>query len=235
MTNPTTSSLAAPLTLPCGLVLPNRIMKAAMGESLADLRTSGPTERMLRLYRRWAQGGAGTLVTGICNVERGSNEPQFIVVDRYTDRESLRRWAAAVHDYDVRILAQLVHPGRQTPFYVARHPVAPSELPRVRGSRLFGRSRALSAHEITGLVARFAEASAILEAAGFDGVEIHAAHGYLVGQFLSPTTNLRTDQWGGDLERRSRFLLEIVRAIRSRTPRPTGRAARRPHRAGHAD
>ena len=210
------SVLAQPLTLPCGLTLPNRIMKAAMGEGLADVLTSDPTPAMLRLYTRWAQGGAGTLVSGVCNVQRGSNDSTFTVVDERTDPAVLQAWAGVVHEHDVRILPQLVHAGRQVPVYVARHPGAPSALPPVRGSHLFGSSRALTSDEVRGLVERFASAAALLEKAGFDGVEIHAAHGYLVGQFLSPETNLRNDEWGGDLERRSRFLLEIVRRIRDR-------------------
>ena len=115
----------------------------------------------------------------------------------------------------MRLIGQLVHQGRQTTVLVARHPLAPSALPSVRGSRVFGSSRALTDAQITDLIDRFATAAVMLEQAGFDGVEIHAAHGYLIGQFLSPTTNLRTDQWGGSLENRSRFLLEIVRRIRA--------------------
>ena len=217
MTTTTSRSvLAQPLTLPCGLVLPNRIMKSAMGEGLADVLTSDPTPAMLRLYHRWAEGGAGTLVTGICNVQRGSNESTFTVVDEQTDVGTLERWAGVAHEHGVRILPQLVHAGRQVPAYVVRHPSAPSDLPPVRGSHLFGSARALTGDEVRLLVERFASAAAILQRAGFDGVEVHAAHGYLVGQFLSPETNRRGDEWGGDLEHRSRFLLEIVRSIRDR-------------------
>lgn len=210
------SSLAQPLELPCGLRLPNRIMKSAMVEGLADRRTGDPTPALVGLYERWAEGGAGTLVTGMCNVQRGVNESNQIVVDAETDPAALRRWSDAAHRYHVRLLAQIAHPGRQVPLYVARHPVAPSALPRVRGNPLFGTSRALADSEVDDLVDRFAAAAATLEGAGFDGVQIHAAHGYLVGQFLSPETNKRNDRWGGDLERRSRFLLEIVRRTRAR-------------------
>lgn len=116
----------------------------------------------------------------------------------------------------MRLIGQLVHQGRQTTVLVARHPRAPSDLPSVRRNRLFGSSRALTDTQITDLIDRFADAAVMLEHAGFDGVEIHAAHGYLIGQFLSPVTNLRTDQWGGSLDSRARFLLEIVRHIRAR-------------------
>ena len=208
--------LAQPLALPCGLVLPNRIMKAAMGEGLADPSTSDVTPALIRLYERWADGGAGTLATGVLNIQRGTGDASIVTLDSRTDTKALAEWATAVHSRDVRLIGQLVHQGRQTTVLVARHPLAPSALPSVRRSRLFGSSRALTEAQITDLIDRFAAAAVMLEQAGFDGVEIHAAHGYLIGQFLSPVTNLRTDRWGGSLENRSRFLLEIVRAIRAR-------------------
>ena len=170
----------------------------------------------VRLYQRWADGGAGTLITGVMNIHRGAGDASLVTLDEKTDTQALTGWAAAVHQRDVRLIGQLVHQGRQTTVLVARHPLAPSALPSVRGNRIFGSSRALTEAQITNLIDRFAAAAVMLEQAGFDGVEIHAAHGYLIGQFLSPATNRRTDQWGGSLENRSRFLLEIVRRIRSR-------------------
>ena len=208
--------LAQPLTLPCGLVLPNRIMKAAMGEGLADARTSDVTPALVRLYERWADGGAGTLVTGVLNIQRGAGDASIVALDERTDTRALAEWATAVHRRDVRLIGQMVHQGRQTTVLVARHPLAPSALPSVRRNRLFGSSRALTETQIIDLIDRFAAAAAMLERAGFDGVEVHAAHGYLVGQFLSPITNLRTDQWGGSLPNRARFLMEVVRHIRAR-------------------
>jgi 2,4-dienoyl-CoA reductase-like NADH-dependent reductase (Old Yellow Enzyme family) len=208
--------LAQPLTLPCGLALPNRILKAAMAEGLADLSTCDVSPALVRLYERWADGGAGTLVTGNITVRRGPADVPMVCLDERTDVDALAGWAAAVHMRDVRLLGQVVHQGRQATILSARHPVAPSALPPVRGNRLFGSSRALRPDEVVDLVERFAAAAALLERAGFDGVELHAAHGYLIGQFLSPATNLRTDEWGGDLSGRSRFLLEIVRRVRDR-------------------
>ncbi|MGB7981785.1 MAG: hypothetical protein WCF36_13465 [Candidatus Nanopelagicales bacterium] len=211
-----TTVLAQPLALPCGLVLPNRLMKAAMGEGLASASTSDVTPALIRLYERWADGGTGTLITGVINIQRGAGDASLVTLDEKTDTQALAEWASAVHQRDVRLIGQLVHQGRQTTVLVARHPLAPSALPSVRGSRVFGSSRALTDPQITDLIDRFATAAVMLEQAGFDGVEIHAAHGYLIGQFLSPTTNLRTDQWGGSLANRARFLVEIVRLIRSR-------------------
>ena len=215
-TDAATTILAEPLELPCGLVLPNRILKAARGEGLADPWTAEVTPALIRLYERWAAGGSGTLITGVLCVERRAMDNVFVTVDDASDLDGLRRWADAVRRHDVRLLGQLQHPGRQVPRYVTRHPVAPSALPPLGGSRLFGSSRALTSEEIEGLIRRFADAAVLLEQAGFDGVELHAAHGYLIGQFLSPETNRRTDELGGDLARRSRFLLEIVRAVRER-------------------
>jgi 2,4-dienoyl-CoA reductase-like NADH-dependent reductase (Old Yellow Enzyme family) len=212
----TTTVLAAPLTLPCGLVLPNRMVKAAMAEGLGNPWTADVTPALIRLYERWADGGTGTLITGVLSVQRGAEDNFMVALDDTTDTDALRRWAQAVHRRDVRLFGQVQHPGRAVQVHMTRHPLAPSELPPMNGSRLYGSSRAMSAGEIADMVERFAEAAVLLEQAAFDGVELHAAHGYLLGQFLSPETNLRTDEWGGDLERRARFLIEIVRAVRSR-------------------
>ena len=213
-----TTVLAEPLRLPCGLVLPNRVLKAAMTEGLANVWTGDVAPSLVQLYERWAEGGAGTLVTGLLSIERGVVVPGIpsVALDDGTDTALLRRWAAAVHRRDARLIGQLLHPGRQATVFAARHPVAPSALPPVQSSRLFGSSRALTAAQIEALIDRFAAAAVMLADAGFDGVELHAAHGYLIGQFLSPDTNRRTDDWGGDLPRRARFLLEIVRAVRGR-------------------
>jgi 2,4-dienoyl-CoA reductase-like NADH-dependent reductase (Old Yellow Enzyme family) len=202
---PGTDVLAQPLVLPCGLVLPNRLMKAAMGEGLADAVSSDVTPALVRLYERWAEGGAGTLVTGVINIQRGAGDATMVALDGRSDTQALSDWAAAVHRHDVRLIGQLVHQGRQATVLVARHPLAPSALPSVRHNRLFGSSRAMTEAQILDLIERFATAATLLEQAGFDGVELHAAHGYLIGQFLSPATNLRTDQWGGSLENRARF------------------------------
>jgi 2,4-dienoyl-CoA reductase-like NADH-dependent reductase (Old Yellow Enzyme family) len=109
---------------------------------------------------------------------------------------------------------QINHTGRQAPKRLIRQPVAPSAVGLKGMGGLFARPRALTDREITEIVARFATTAAVAKDAGFAGVQIHAAHGYLISQFLSPLANLRDDAWGGDGARRSRFLLEIVRAVR---------------------
>ena len=209
------NTLHEPLQLPSGLVLPNRIMKAAMSEALADTRHS-PDERLVRLYDRWSRGGYGLLITGNVMVDRAQlGEPGNVVIEDDRDLSALSRWVKSTHDAGVPIWAQLNHPGRQSnPLAIGHTPVAPSAVPlNLPGSPT---PRALTGPEVEGIVERFATAAAVCEAAGFDGVQVHAAHGYLVTQFLSPLTNLREDEWGGDSRRRMRFLLEVIRRIRAR-------------------
>lgn len=209
------TSLHDALTLPCGLVLPNRIMKAAMSEALAN-SAHAPDGRLERLYRTWGEGGYGLLITGNVMVDRTQlGEPGNVVIEDDRDLDALTRWAKGVHDSGTPILVQLNHPGRQcNPFALGHVPVAPSAVPlSLPGSPT---PRELTGAEIEDIIERFVTAAVVCEAAGFDGVQVHAAHGYLVTQFLSPLSNLRADEWGGDAGRRMRFLLEIVRRIRAR-------------------
>ena len=208
-------SLDAKLTLPSGLVLANRLVKAPMTENLADADNQ-PTVRHERAYGRWAEGGAGLLVTGNLMVDRRYLErSRNIVADRHLDVPRLAKVRRATGA--TPLLAQLGHPGRQTNRFVAMTPVAPSAGDAVSLLGLFGRPRELTADEIEWIVGRFGAAAAMVEEAGFEGVQVHAAHGYLLAQFLSPNTNRRTDQWGGDVPGRARALLESVRACRAAT------------------
>jgi len=209
------TALADPLDLPSGVRLPNRIAKAALSEALGDADNS-PDERIVTLYRRWAQGGYGLLVTGNIMVDRAHlGEPGNIVIEDDRALPQLLAWTKAVHDGGAAIFAQLNHPGRQSNLLNIGHiPVAPSAVPlALPGAAV---PRELTPAEIEDIIERFATAAVVCEAAGFDGVQIHAAHGYLVTQFLSPLTNLREDEWGGDPTRRMRFLLEVVRRVRGR-------------------
>jgi 2,4-dienoyl-CoA reductase-like NADH-dependent reductase (Old Yellow Enzyme family) len=209
------SSLAEPLELPSGVRLRNRIAKAALSEALGDGDNS-PDERLATLYRRWGQGGYGLLITGNIMVDRRHlGEPGNVVLEDDRALDQLTAWTKAAHDGGAAIFAQLNHPGRQTNLFEVGHtPVAPSAVPLTLPGA--ATPRALTAAGIEDIIERFANAAAVCEAAGFDGVQIHAAHGYLVTQFLSPLTNLRTDEWGGDPTRRMRFLLEVVRRVRGR-------------------
>jgi len=207
--------LGSPLPLPNGTILPNRLVKAAMSEVLADVETGAPGEELVRLYERWGRGGAGLLLSGNVIVDlAGRTEPGNVVITDERHLAGLRAWAEAAQRNGAQLWMQISHAGRQTPKKLARVPVAPSPI-GLRGMfGLYGKPRALESQEIEALVERFAFAAALAKEAGFAGVQIHGAHGYLVSQFLSPLANQRDDAWGGDAERRRRFLLEIMRATR---------------------
>ncbi|MFI7669563.1 NADH:flavin oxidoreductase/NADH oxidase family protein [Nocardia sp. NPDC049526] len=209
------SSLHDPLTLPCGQVLPNRIMKAALSEALGNKKNS-PDGRLEQLYATWSQGGYGLLITGNVMVDRTQlGEPGNVVIEDERDLDALTRWAKSTKDAGVPIWVQLNHPGRQSnPLALGHTPVAPSPIPlNMPGATT---PRELTPAEIEDIIERFAAAAVVCETAGFDGVQVHGAHGYLVAQFLSPLSNQRDDDWGGDPERRMRFALEVVRRIRAR-------------------
>ncbi|MDX2682140.1 NADH:flavin oxidoreductase/NADH oxidase family protein [Streptomyces sp. NY05-11A] len=209
------NTLDTPLTLPNGQVLPNRLMKSALSESLGD-KNNAPDERLSRLYSTWGRGGYGLMITGNVMVDRSQlGEPGNIVIEDERDLDALSRWTKTARDTGVPIWAQLNHPGRQAnPLALGHTPVAPSPIaPNLPGAKT---PRELRPAEIEGLIERFARAAAVCERAGFSGVQVQAAHGYLISQFLSPLSNRRTDNWGGDFERRMRFCLEVVRRIRAR-------------------
>lgn len=211
--------LERPLVLPNGASIRNRIAKAAMTEGLADAWNRA-TDRHVTVYRRWAEGGAGLLFTGNVMVDRRYLErPGNVAIDGpQTDEalEALRRWAGAVRETGADIWMQLSHAGRQTPKIVAREPVAPSAVELGLPGGQFGRPRALVSDEVEEVIARFVHAASVAKQTGFTGVQIHAAHGYLISEFLSPRVNQREDMWGGSLENRARLLLQVVREARAR-------------------
>lgn len=201
------------LTLPCGQTLGNRLCKASMTEGLAD-RYDHATTAHQRLYQTWAQGGAALLLTGNIMVDRRYLERSGnVVVEDDCGLETLRAWADAVHRGGSQLWAQISHPGRQCPRLVNLHPLAPSEV-QLELAGNFGRPRAATDADIADIIRRFAHTAGVLQRAGFDGVEVHAAHGYLISQFLSARTNQRQDRWGGSVENRAQLLLEVVRAVR---------------------
>jgi len=205
--------LGTPLRLSCGVTLPNRILKSAMTEGLADA-ADRPTESHNTLYRRWSQGGAGTLLTGNVMVDhRYLERPGNVVVDGDGALAELTAWAAAGTSAKNQLWMQISHPGRQCSRITTNQPVAPSAV-QLRLGGFFGKPRALTGDEIVEIIGRYARAAGVAKRAGFTGVQVHGAHGYLCNQFLSAITNLRTDEWGGSLENRARFLREAVRAVR---------------------
>ncbi|KVN00653.1 NADH:flavin oxidoreductase/NADH oxidase family protein [Burkholderia stagnalis] len=223
-----TTSLFTPLTLPNGSTLPNRIAKAAMEENLADAGQL-PGDALRRLYAAWGAGGTGLLITGNVMVDaRALTGPGGVVLERNTPLEPFRSWAAAARAHGARVWMQINHPGRQVMAAMGREAWAPSAVALDLGkhSKLFATPREMTAAEIHEVIQRFADTAVAAEAAGFDGVQIHAAHGYLLSQFLSPLTNRRRDDWGGSLEHRARLLLAIVRAVRARVGRTFGVAVK---------
>ncbi len=209
--------LNSPLRLPCGVELPNRLLKSAMTEGLADDHDRA-TGRHATLYRRWARGGTGTLVSGNVMIDRRFLErPGNVVIDGNGGRAALRHWTAAGTSAGNQFWMQISHPGRQCGRLVSRRPLAPSEV-GLDLLGLFARPAAMTAADIEDALERFARVAGIAREAGFTGVQLHAAHGYLISEFLSPLINRRSDAWGGDLAARARFLMEAV----TRTRRAVG-------------
>lgn len=208
------SSLAQPIKLRSGSTLINRVCKSAMNETIAT--GEGRVVREFEvLYRAWAEGGSGLLVTGNVMVDkRHANEPLAVAVEDKRDLLLLRLWANAAKSQGGQIWAQLNHPGKQSPKFLNEQPLAPSAVPLA--SDMFIPPRELTECEILDIIERFATTASILQEAGFDGVQLHGAHGYLISQFLSPNHNKREDQWGGSLENRMRFVVTIYKTIREK-------------------
>ncbi|HEY2141071.1 MAG TPA: NADH:flavin oxidoreductase/NADH oxidase family protein [Solirubrobacteraceae bacterium] len=210
------SELFSPLVLRSGGTLRNRVAKAAMEEGMAG-DAQLPDERLISLYRRWGAGGAGLLITGNVMVHAEAlTGPGGIVLDDRAPLDPFARWAQAGKAGGGAMWMQISHPGRQVRAEMPGVVWAPSPVAIELGkhSKRFARPVAMTGEQIAATVERFATSASLAERAGFDGVEVHAAHGYLISQFLSPLVNQRSDEWGGSLERRARLLLDVVRAIR---------------------
>ena len=206
------------LTLPCGAILPNRLCKAAMTEGLAD-PLGQATPALIQLYGLWSDGGAGLLLSGNVQIDGDHLErPGNVIIDNEPSQEAmsmLRRWAEAGTRGGNHFWAQISHAGRQCQKMVNPHPKAPSAVKLGLPGGQFVEPVAMSEADIQAVIAGFARCARVLKDAGFTGVQLHAAHGYLLSQFLSPRSNQREDQWGGSLENRARALLESVRAVRN--------------------
>lgn len=205
------------LTLPNGAILPNRIAKAAMEENMADA-DHAPSAQLLRLYRAWAEGGAGLLITGNVMVDRRAmTGPGGVVLESAEHGARFGQWAATARAHGAHIWMQINHPGRQMPAALGQATIAPSAVALELGnfSKQFAAPRAMTEDDIAEVRERFIASARLAEQFGFHGVQIHAAHGYLLSQFLSPLTNKRSDQWGGPIENRARLLLDIVRGVRA--------------------
>jgi 2,4-dienoyl-CoA reductase-like NADH-dependent reductase (Old Yellow Enzyme family) len=210
------SELFSPLVLRSGGTLRNRIAKAAMEEGMAG-SSQLPDERLISLYRCWGQGGAGLLITGNVMVHAEAlTGPGGILLDDRAPLEPFERWAQAGKAGGAAMWMQVSHPGRQVRAEMPGVAWAPSAVAIELGkhSKRFAPPMAMTPEQISATVRRFTTTASLAERAGFDGVEVHAAHGYLISQFLSPLVNKRNDEWGGSFENRARLLLDVIRAIR---------------------
>jgi 2,4-dienoyl-CoA reductase-like NADH-dependent reductase (Old Yellow Enzyme family) len=209
--------LFTPLTLPNGAVIPNRLAKAAMEENMADA-DHAPSDALLRLYKAWARGKAGLILTGNVMVDsRAMTGPNGVVLEDDARLDRFRRWARIARAHGAHVWMQINHPGRQMQAALGQPTLAPSAIALELGalSRQFSVPREMTEHDIADVRQRFTRSAQLAEQCGFTGVQIHAAHGYLLSQFLSPITNKRQDRWGGSIENRARLLVEIVRSVRS--------------------
>ncbi|GAA98022.1 uncharacterized protein L969DRAFT_46004 [Mixia osmundae IAM 14324] len=207
-----------------GLTAPNRFAKSAMTERLCHATNGKPSEAYLEIYREWGRGQTGTIILGNIPVDVRSKEAVGnFCLDRGNDRwdavTETEKVVKVTKAYGSLCIGQLTHGGRQTPKHINPEPVSSSETqcPPAMGND-YGVARAMTEEEILDLIDRFAWAAEVLYKSGADGAQLHAAHGYLLSQFLSPRINKRTDRWGGPLENRSRILFEAAKAIRKRVP-----------------
>ena len=206
--------LFQPFTFKNGQTAKNRFFKSAMEEQLA--KHNQPTEQLVRLYDTWAKGGAGVLVTGnVMVADNGKGSIDDVVLTDGRSMDTLKAWAKAGTQNDTLLIMQINHAGKQSPKVINPVPVAPSAVALKGMDGFINPPRALADNEIETIIQQFIQTAKIAEQAGFSGVQIHGAHGYLVSQFLSPHHNQRTDKWGGSLENRMRFLVEIYQGIRA--------------------
>ncbi|KAF5683474.1 NADH oxidase [Fusarium circinatum] len=218
----------------CGLVLKNRLVKTAMSEKMAQSLLPSANHRAL--YKRWAEGGWAALITGnimVSDQYLGSNQDVAVTGTALNLLKSWSEWTASAKDQNCHMIAQLNHPGRQSPIGAGKRSIfsktiAPSAIPINLGDNavaklirmlVFGTPRAMTRHDIDVVIAQFTQAAQLAYQAGFQGVEIHAAHGFLLSQFMSPNSNNRDDEFGGSTDKRVELVLRIIRSIRKEVPK----------------
>lgn len=196
-----------------GMEVKNRFVRSATAERMAT-EDGYCTDELINHYEDLARGGVGLIVAGHASVqENGRSSYRMTGLHRDDFVPGLKKLTEAVHRHGSRIVLQINHGGRQTPqHFIGQTPVAPS---RLEASDAGAETRALTGEEIGELIEAYGQAARRAKEAGYDGVQIHGAHGYMVCQFLSPLTNKRTDQWGGPIENRMRFVLEVYKACRA--------------------
>ncbi|KAK0855645.1 hypothetical protein LTR02_013757 [Friedmanniomyces endolithicus] len=214
-----------------GKTASNRFMKGAMTERISSWDAENfeargiPSKTLINLYRRWGEGGIGNILTGNIMIEYDHLEAEGNpIIPRGSPFEgerfdAFREMAEQGKKEGSLMIGQVSHPGRQVQDKIQPHPISASDVQLegdVMGMR-FAKPRAATDEDIANVIEGFAHSAEYLEQAGYDGIELHAAHGYLLAQFLSPTTNHRTDTYGGTLPNRARLTLDIARAVRART------------------
>jgi len=208
------NAISQAFTLPSGQVIKNRIAKSALSEGIAEA-SGKPSQALFNLYKRWGAGGAGILFTGNVMVDKDHLvNPNVLIAEEENFLEDFTKLAEAAQGDGTQLWMQINHPGRQAPIYLDKAPVSASNVGMP--SKMYVQPRPLEHEEILDLIERYGNAALLAKKSGMKGAQIHGAHGYLVSQFLSPLTNLRTDQWGGSLENRARFVLEIYRNMRAK-------------------
>ncbi|KAK7890784.1 hypothetical protein LTR67_007994 [Exophiala xenobiotica] len=233
---PSTAVDPAPLGLPItykhsGKTAKNRFLKAAMSEQISswdptNLSARGiPSKEVIKVYQRWGEGGSGHILTGNIMVAYDQLEsPGNLIIppDAPCEGSTFEAWkelASQAKKHGSLISGQVSHPGRQTDSRLQANPISASDikLQDIMG-KSFAKPRPASQEDIDAVIEAFVHAAQYLQAAGFDGIQLHAAHGYFLAQFLSKTTNKRTDQYGGGLRNRARIILQIADAIRTKVP-----------------
>ncbi|TVY73289.1 NADH-dependent flavin oxidoreductase nadA [Lachnellula suecica] len=229
------SSDASPLGKPLkfefsGKTANNRFLKAAMTERISswdpkDFEKRGiPSKNLINVYKRWGEGGFGQILTGNIMIEYDQLEAMGNpIIPREAEFsgprfEAFKEMGAAAKAHGSLIVGQVSHPGRQVENRIQKNPVSASDV-QLEGNVMgmeFAKPHAATSDEIARIIDGFAHAAEYLDKAGYDGIELHGAHGYLLAQFLSESTNKRTDKYGGSLENRLRLTLEIAEEVRKR-------------------
>jgi 2,4-dienoyl-CoA reductase-like NADH-dependent reductase (Old Yellow Enzyme family) len=196
-----------------GMKLKNRLVRSATWEGMCE-SDGRPTEKLISYYKDLARGGVGLIITGYAFVRpEGKQLPGKMGIHTDNFSDEMKKMSSAVHDEGGRICIQLVHAGGQTNTDTAgRQPLAPSAVKVDQFDELPAEA---TKEEIQEIIEAFGEGARRAKEYGFDAVQLHGAHGYLINQFLSPLTNQRSDEYGGSVENRCRFLMEVYEKVRS--------------------